>query len=75
MFKKMPIPEDGPRPAALAIDEQPPYAVLVVSPDVYDAIEAAVQIAYEDMASVPIEYREAATELWAGFHDGDRAGS
>lgn len=70
MFLKMPIADDAEQPVMLTINEQPPFAVLVVSPDVYAAIEAAVQVSFEDPSSVPIEYREAASELWAGFHDG-----
>lgn len=71
MFKKMPITEtDSDGPVTLSFQERPPFVVLAVSPDVYAAIEAAVEVAYEDPDSVPLEHREAATELWAGFHDG-----
>jgi hypothetical protein len=70
MFKKMPITEAADRPITLALDERTPFVVIVASPGVYDALEAAVEIAYANPDDVPLEYREAGTELWAGFHDG-----
>jgi hypothetical protein len=70
MLKKMVVTDESPRPYQVAIDERTPYAILVVSPDVYDALQAASEVAFEDPSDVPIEHREAASEIFAAFHDG-----
>lgn len=38
--------------------------ILTMSADVYDALAAAVQVAFDDPESTPAEYAAAATELW-----------
>jgi hypothetical protein len=38
--------------------------ILSVSEDVYEALKAAVQVAYDDPEATPPEYAEPAAELW-----------
>lgn len=60
MIKIIPVPDPGP----VAV------AVIAVSPDVFDALRTAVEVAFDDPESIPDAYKEQAAELWEAFHAG-----
>lgn len=42
--------------------------VLVMDDNAYEALSAAVEVAFEDDAATPTEYKQVANELWEFFH-------
>lgn len=51
-------------------DEDIGSIMVVIDAKTWDALAAAVEVAYDDPESTPTEYAEAAKELWEFFHAG-----
>lgn len=47
----------------------PDEHALVLDPAEWEALCAAVEVAFDDVDSIPSEYAEAAGRLWAGTHE------
>lgn len=64
---------EAPRVGLITIDRRNtaargPHVQIRLDDDLYAALAAAVEVAYDDPESTPPEYQAAAAELWKAFH-------